>query len=203
MVAVLRQVALPETDAANASTPGAARSTASETGGSALSDKPRITVDILEVRANRLPTEVDLEQLYPASAELNTKLSQALILLSQALQRLDRAVEYVRSGEVVLADDQVHHLLTLLEECFCLRDLGEGLANLVNACVNAIRNQGAITEERQLLGINACLLALKKKPLLSFDASLEFIDRLEVTGLDVDTLGIKNVVEWLVDESPN
>ena len=150
----------------------------------------------------KVPEDIDLEQLYPASAELNTLLSRAYILLGQALQRLDRAIDYCRSGDPILADDQVNHLRVVLDELFCARELSEGFASVVNACSNGIRNlHGAMAEEKQLLALNSCVLALRKKPLISFDASLEMIDRLEASGFDVDAAGTDVVIDCFTNES--
>jgi hypothetical protein len=91
---------------------------------------------------NQDPEDIDLEQLYPASRELSTTLGQALILLSQCLKRIDSAIEYYRADENILSDDQVHHLLVLLDELFCLHEISEGFASIVNACNNGIRNMG-------------------------------------------------------------
>lgn len=149
-------------------------------------------------------TDIDLEQLYPASAELNTTLFQTLTLLSQALQRVDRAIDHHRTNDPILADDQMHHLLVLLDELFCLREISEGFASTINACTNSLRNlHGEFANENGLLAINSCLLALKKKPLISFDDSLELIDRLEQAGFDTDTPGTDELVDWLSNENAN
>lgn len=162
--------------------------------------KPSIGRDHQENR-NQL-AEFDLEQLYPASAELNTSLSKVLILLSQCLQRVDRAIDYYRNGDAILADDQTHHLLVLLDELFCLREISEGFASVVNGCTNAIRNMhGEPIQEDGLLALNSCLLALKKKPLISFDDSLELVERLENADLNTDVSGTEHLIDWLSDES--
>ncbi len=150
------------------------------------------------------PADVDLEQLYPASAELNTQLSQGLILLAQCLQRAERAINYVRTQQLVSADDQAHHMLTLLDELFCLRRISEGFANVVAACGNGLRNlRGQLPSEEHLLALNSCLLAIKKKPFLDFDASVELIERLEAVDLNVDAAGTNEILDWLGDEGAN
>jgi hypothetical protein len=165
-----------------------------------LKAEPRLETDPIVV-GDKLPKELDLEQLYPASAEVNSMLSKTLILLSQALQRIDRAIDYSRAKEPILGDDQMNHLLVLLDELFCLRELSEGFANVVSSCANGIRNlHGEMLEEKQLLSLNSCLLALKKKPLISFDSSDEIIDRLEKSGLNIDAIGTEIVADWLSDE---
>lgn len=183
------------------STAATAASPETALGADTVTRAPRVNVDESPVAEFNTPEDIDLEQLYPASAELNTTLSRGLILLGQGLHRLDRAIDYFRGGEAILADDQVGHLLVVLDELFCLRALSEGFANVVSACANGIRNlRGQMAEEKQLYALNSCLLALKKKPLISFDSSLEMIDRLEASGLDVDAAGTEIVVDWLSNE---
>jgi hypothetical protein len=62
---------------------------------------------------------------------------------------------------------------------------------------------GAQLNEENLLAINTCLLAIKKKPLISFDDSLDLIDRLENSGLNTDVSGTEHVIDWLSDENPS
>lgn len=149
----------------------------------------------------RDPGEVDLQQLYPAGPELDTDLSRALGMLSQCLARLDNGITAFRGGDKIAADDEVHHLLVLTDELFCLRHLSDGFGNIVDACGNALRNKnGDMLTEQQLLAVNSSLLALKKRPFLSFDSSLDIIDRLEAAGLDVESAETNELVNALADE---
>lgn len=141
---------------------------------------------------------VDVEQLYPATAELNTRLSAALGLLGLALGRIERALEALRAKDVVTADDHTNHLFAVLQELFCLRDVSEGFASVVGACISGIQNsEGVPFSEAQLIALNSSLRSLKKKPFLSFETSLDVTGRLEEAGLNIDAQGTEPIHDWL------
>lgn len=205
--AIKPKLTLVHSETANTIQEGVADFRESATGGFPIAHAPytAATVKLDSIReVNNAAAgiqEIDIDHLYPASAELTTLLSLALVLLNQTLSTLDSAIDYCRTGERLLADNQTHHLLQLLNELFCTRGLSEGFANIVNACQNAVRNlAGDIVTEAQLIALNSCLLAAKRKPLLSFDSSLEVVERLESAGLNVEASGMDYLVEILSDE---
>lgn len=145
----------------------------------------------------------DVEDFYPAANETpGSRVAPTLALLKLASAQVDQAVGALRQSDEIAADDHILQLLGILEETFCLRDIGDGFASVINSCINAIRNlKGDFLTEQQILAVGVCLRTLRTRPFCNDEVALAFIERLMDAGLDVDSEPSEIIADWLAGES--
>lgn len=145
----------------------------------------------------------DIEDFYPAARETpGSRVAPTLELLKLASAQVDQAVGALRQSDQIAADDHILKLLGILEETFCLRDIGDGFASVINSCINAIRNlRGDLLSERQILAVGICLSALRRQPFCNDEVALAFIERLIDADLNVDSAPSEIIGDWLAGES--
>lgn len=152
--------------------------------------------------APRSAETVDISEFYPAGLATQSKLAVALDLLRQSIRHIDESVDALRNGERIRADDEIQKLLGDLNEAFLVRDIGEGYAGVVNACVNAIRSlRGKPASENQVLALGHALRVIRQKPLLGLDKALSLIEKLEEFDLSIDPAAFEALADWLTGES--
>jgi hypothetical protein len=133
-------------------------------------------------RGGRIPIDV----LYPPEPDLPIRpgaLRVALRLLQDATDLLSVAVA-LRWTDLIGSDDKMNRLLPVLEELFCLRFIGEGFAAVINALVQAVRNNSnSVWSGPQLKAISEVLEAVRSEPYLPLEAVLDLTTVLESAGL--------------------
>jgi len=152
----------------------------------------------VNVQSARTAEGIDISEFYPATAELQSRLAGALDLLRRATTRLEAAIEALRSSEKIEADDELQKTLGDLQEAFCLRDLSDGYAVVVNASTNAIRSlHGKAASEQQLLALAYVLRTVRQRPFMGMDKVLPLVEKLDDAGWDSEGEGFDALADWL------
>lgn len=121
------------------------------------------------------------------SPELNGSpyLKNALRLLSMAMGRIDRALEFLADEDKTGVAMQRYQLL--LPELFACRSLGEGFGLIVSSLQNAAtRLPGHAMDEQQIRTVRSALAALRSDPFMTFDAAMAHVSSLEHADLNVN-----------------
>jgi hypothetical protein len=145
---------------------------------------------------------LSLDDIYRSLNEAGSiELRAAVTLLRDALKWTDSAISFLESAEPIHADDAMQHVRAIVPELFCCRKLGDGFGSIVNAVQSSLENQhGNPLTENQTRSIRAALHRVLNEPLISFEAAVDQIDRLEAAGLSVDPSFMEAVAELLDDE---
>jgi hypothetical protein len=85
---------------------------------------------------------LQIEDLYPIELGRAQLLATARSLLAMADERLTRAQEYIKDGNVVGADYEISLFQGDIPELFCCGVISEGLAAITVAVHHALQNRG-------------------------------------------------------------
>lgn len=140
-----------------------------------------------------------VDDLYPAAEELGSSLQVVLRLLVEVADYLSEAVMGFQQDRLLEADNALIHSGRALRELFAHRDLGDGFATVINACLQALRNRGGTMPAAQLTNIRSVVLKLRSLPNINYDTATELVMQLEDAGLNVDPPGFDVLVELLAN----
>jgi hypothetical protein len=137
-----------------------------------------------------------IDEIYPALRETNSALQAAVILLDQALVRLESAIFASKLEDSISADDEMQRLQVLLPELFCCRSIGDGFGSVINAIQLAFANKkGAPLELREIEAIARALRRLRETPFLKLDVAVQLVEGLEDANLIVEPPGLYHLAE--------
>ena len=142
---------------------------------------------------------VTTEDLYHSPERIESPyLPNGIRTISAALGNIDEALELLSDGDKVGADDAMQHYQVLLPQLFACRSIGEGFALVTSSLQNAVSHlRGEPMNEAQIRSVRATLVALRSEPFMTFDASLEYVSRLERVGFNVDPPKFDYLVDLL------
>ena len=110
-----------------------------------------------------------------------------MVLLREALNWLDRALDDMQSGDPIHADDAMQHVHAMLPELFCCRALGDGFGAVVSALLGTFDHlRGLPMKLQQIRAVRCAVETIRSNPRISFETAMEQIDQLERSGLNVD-----------------
>jgi hypothetical protein len=145
---------------------------------------------------------ISVYKLYGDREALRPEFRMALQLLSEARGRVDAASESIRNGAQIAADDSMQYLQAIVHELFCLRDIGEGYACIVNALISAFENLGqSPANEVQIRAIQHAIYGIEDAPFMSIEASLSLISKLDEAGFVTEPTEMKYLSDLLDDQS--
>jgi hypothetical protein len=128
-----------------------------------------------------------IDDLYPIEEERAPSLRAALPLLAEAYELIFSARENYRYNDFIGSDDHISRLISMLPELFCCRDIGEGFAAIVSGTFYSLANlKGSPLNGEQLKSVLSAISVLQDEPFLSFDKSLDILDRMEEAGFDIE-----------------
>ena len=129
---------------------------------------------------------IDIDHLYPASSETRPDLLKALRLMADAVSALESARAACARNNEIDADRYVQRLQMMLEDLFSCRKLGDGYANTINSIHFSLINQhGKPLTARQISAVWRTLKELRAHPFMGFEDSLQLVDGLSDTELEV------------------
>lgn len=158
------------------------------------SPKPRIQAGDSVARANVV---VGAHVLYPETSPA-TPLLGLIRLLGDAVAACDDALSGLSSNDNMLASDALAHAQLILEEAFCLKE-SDGSGAVILSVTNALRSSVAVPTFRQVTIVRKAIEDLLAAPLIDMEGAILIVDRLEDSGLNVETPGLEVVVDWLSD----
>lgn len=150
----------------------------------------------------RFSDVASLEDVYPAPEAVSVALRSAIILLRAILDSTATALRLESAGEIVAADDAMHHVQAALPELLCCRTLGDGFGAIVSAVQASFQNlRGRPMTRAQVVAVSNAIRCLYRAPGLSFEDAMEQVEELERSGLVVDPEAAEFVAEWLIAQS--
>jgi hypothetical protein len=154
----------------------------------------------LEGQTSKPVSEISsMQDLYPAAAELQTPLANALKLLQLVHSELFSALSALRSDDLIDSDDRVQRAHAVFRELFCLRNLGDGFGIVINSCLCSLDNKrGEPLNEKQIIGLAHSVDFLASQPFASAIQGAELAERLEALGLEVYPQEIDVLGDWLI-----
>lgn len=156
--------------------------------------------DIAQVQTTVPLKYIDTKDIYGSLDAASIELRTALTLLPEALRWIDSALESIGFGEPIHADDAMQHVQAIMPELFCCRRLGDGFGAIVNAVQSSLENlHGEPLLAAQIRMIRAALERVFGEPVITFDAAMDQVDKLESAGLIVDPKDMESIEELLDD----
>jgi hypothetical protein len=138
--------------------------------------------------------------LYPTLGPDDGEVIQAIALLGQCIDTLERARQIEDKTDFIAYDEEMMRVRQELRQLFQLRQIGDGYGAVVNAVLWALQNKDPERlSQRQLSVVVATLGQLRLKPLLHFDTAMTLMDQLEDSDLDIDPSSLAEMLEF-VDE---
>ena len=161
--------------------------------------KARLTYidDAKDEHDNIIPTEA----LYPLSANLSPLISAAFRLLEEAIDKTTEAYDSLKDNELIASDDAMMHVMVILPELFCCKDISEGFGAIVNAIFYGMKNQEqkeALTLD-QINMVRFCLTRLQTEPFIEFADAVDIIMGLEDVGLTVEPPHVEHFLDAIDD----
>jgi hypothetical protein len=146
---------------------------------------------------------IQFESVYPFSELLSPQVKAAHTLLRDAISRLTAAIETLEFPNQIGADDHTLHVVVLLRELFCLREIGDGFAAVVSASMSGLLNlqRTAPPNIHQLTSIRRRLEFIHRQPFASLDEVAPEIERLEEASLDLEPPGLGVLTDLLEEGS--
>ena len=143
--------------------------------------------------------QIEIDHLYPAREAVAPQFKAALDFLAVACELVDTAARALTEEEpIVVADDAMQQLHARLYDAFCQRELGDGYAGVINACLCAFENaRGQPFTLKQILSVSRALRGIRAAPFLTFPDALNFIEEMERAELKVDAPGAEEIADWL------
>ncbi len=131
---------------------------------------------------------IDTEKLYQGSNETFPLLSNAFVLLNDALGFIEDARACLKEDDLYGSDNAILHVTAVLEELFCCRSIGDNFGTLVSAIFHSFanRDQRELFSLPQLNKIHNTLRVLRSEPFLDLDLTVEVVMALEDNGLNVN-----------------
>ena len=143
-----------------------------------------------------------LEEVYRAPEAVSPELRTAMVLLREVLESTEAALRLQAEGQVIAADDEMHHVQMTLPELFCCRALGDGFGAIVSALQSSFENlHGRPMTTQQVASVARAIGCLNIAPALPFESAIEQIEELERSGLAVDPEAVDFIAEWLIEQS--
>jgi hypothetical protein len=144
-------------------------------------------INVIEGSQKASATRLDIDELYSDTSLRPDALNSALALLHEGAQVLDQAVDFLRDGDLIAADDSITRFQALLPELFCFRSLGDGFALVVSSMFHAVKNlAGKPVTEEQALAAAFLTRFLRSEPYCSIDTAIDVVEKLVDAGLNVE-----------------
>jgi hypothetical protein len=90
-------------------------------------------------------------------------------------------------GDEVAADLETMKAFALLPEIFCCRELSKGFGSVSLGIYYAfINRRGEALERSQLSMLKECVVYISENPFIDFENALDWLDRLEESGLSIN-----------------
>lgn len=128
-------------------------------------------------------------------ADPASRTAQLGSLLGEIDERISRAEEYARSGDMLEAANALVFCGPLVEEAFCFRDLSDGLGMVLTATLAALRN---LVGPPSLDGLRAMLSVMRtllNGPYVSDDTAIELTEALEDAGWNPFRVELEHVLD--------
>jgi hypothetical protein len=126
-------------------------------------------------------------ELYPDLQAQDGRVIQALLLLRECGDYLQSAIRIDPKTDFIGYDEKMMRARNSLRRLYALREIGDGFGAVINAMIWALRNKDSETlTSRQISTVVEVLNQLRKKPLLHFDSSMNLLDQLEDSDLNIE-----------------
>jgi hypothetical protein len=136
---------------------------------------------------------ISIDEIYRAP-EADTKIGNVLKTLRESAANCDKAVTALDNSDPIGADSLMMEVRAVLPELFCVRRIGDGFAEVINALESSFENlSGELFSLAQIRAIRDALIGARNEPRMSFEKSLRYVLALEDVGLkteptDIDTI---------------
>jgi hypothetical protein len=138
------------------------------------------------------------EKIYPISELLSPSVQHANKLLEDAHARLENAIRAKEEEDEFVSDDQLNHVVILLRELFCCRDIGDGFGAVVNAALAGLENlEGKPATVHQMTQLMRRLESIRVEPFITIAQAAELIEKLEAAGFETEPAGLRVIEDWL------
>ena len=111
----------------------------------------------------------------------------AIRLLNECGQHLCVAMRVDVTSDFIDFDEKVMRAKDSLRKLYALRAIGDGFGAVVNAIICAFANKDPEgLAPPQISTVIEVLRQLRKRPMLHFDSSMNLLDQLEDSGLNIE-----------------
>jgi hypothetical protein len=168
-------------------------------------ESPSTPIEVGERRSTAgslaLAPVIEIDKLYSAPRELQSRLVAALGLLADSINFLALARLATQKGRALEADRYAQRFEATLPALFRCRKIGDGYAVVINALhFSSINKHGQPLSLEQLTTVWRVLKELRNKPFVEFEQALEYVEELEACGLQVDPPIVSELLEELEHE---